>query len=76
MSDHMDDETAAILAAKLKGDMEAMIRRVVLDALQDYSFWSDLLTTYPLQDAVFRQGPVADSFVRTVKSVILQQMQK
>lgn len=76
MSDHMDDETAAILAAKLKGDMEAMIRRVVAEALSDYTFWGKLDSCYPLQDAVFRQGPVADSFVRAVKSVILQQMQR
>jgi hypothetical protein len=72
----MDDETSAILAAKLKGDMEDMIRRVVAEALQDSAFWSKLGSTYPLQYVVFGGASTSSAFANAVKQVMVMQMTK
>lgn len=74
---YMDDETGAILAAKLKGDMRKLIRDELASALQDPAFWTQVPTSYPLQDAVLRNGMGGHpNFAQAVRQVIVSQMQR
>lgn len=72
----MDDETSAILAAKLKGDMEDMIRRVMAEVMQDYNFWGSLSTSYAMQQCVFHNAAASPSFVSAVKHAMVTQLTK